>query len=105
MVAATKRRSARVVARMACNLAYEDALNAHPEWFERNQDGSPRPHSESPRLLATCMFSPYFSEQMPAIYREINQHYPIDGFFTNGWPSTRSEERRVGKEARSRRSP
>ena len=88
MVAATKRRSARVVARMDCNLAYEDALNAHPEWFERNQDGSPRPHSESPRLLATCMFSPYFSEQMPAIYREINQHYPIDGFFTNGWPST-----------------
>src|SRR5437762_12891395 len=73
---------------MDCNLAYEDALNAHPEWFERNQDGSPRPHSESPRLLATCMFSPYFSEQMPAIYREINQHYPIDGFFTNGWPST-----------------
>ena len=24
---------------------------------------------------------------MPAIYREINAHYAVDGFFTNGWPS------------------
>lgn len=88
MVAAMKRRQIRAVARMDCNLAYEDALKAHPEWFERNQDGSPRPHGESPWLFATCMFSTYFSEQMSAIYREINQHYPVDGFFTNGWPST-----------------
>jgi hypothetical protein len=88
MVGAVKRRQIRAVARMDCNLAYEDALKAHPEWFERNQDGSPRPHGESPWLFATCMFSTYFSEQMPAIYREINQHYPVDGFFTNGWPST-----------------
>jgi Hypothetical glycosyl hydrolase 6 len=88
MVAAMKRRRIRAVARMDCNLAYEDALKAHPEWFERNQDGSPRPHGESPWLFATCVFSTYFSEQMPAIYREINQQYPIDGFFTNGWPST-----------------
>ena len=88
MVAAMKRRRIRAVARMDCNLAYENALQAHPEWFERNQDGSPRRHGESPWLFATCMFSTYFSEQMPAIYREINQHYPVDGFFTNGWPST-----------------
>ncbi len=87
MVAVMKRRQIRAVARMDCNLAYEDALKAHPEWFERNQDGSPRPHGESPWLFATCMFSTYFSEQMPAIYREISQHYPVDGFFTNGWPS------------------
>jgi len=88
MVAAMKRRSIRAVARMDCNLAYEDALKGHPEWFERNRDGSPRPHAESPWLFSTCMFSTYFTQQMPAIYREINQHYPVDGFFTNGWPST-----------------
>src|SRR2546423_917906 len=88
MVAAMKKRGIRALARMDCNLAYEDALKAHPEWFERNSDGSPRPHTESPWLFATCMFSAYFSEQMPAIYREINQHYEVDGFFTNGWPST-----------------
>lgn len=88
LVAAMKRRNIRAVARMDCNLAYEDALKARPEWFERNQDGAPRPHAECPWLFATCMFSTYFTEQMSAIYREINQRYSIDGFFTNGWPST-----------------
>ena len=88
MVAAVKQRGIRAVARMDCNFAYEDALKAHPEWFERNSDGSSRPHPESPWLFSTCMFGSYFSEQMPAIYREINQRYAVDGFFTNGWPST-----------------
>jgi hypothetical protein len=87
MVAAVKRRNIRVVARMDCNYAYEEAFKAHPEWFERNRDGSPRRHNESTWLFKTCMFSPYFTEQMPAIYREINGRYPVDGFFTNGWPS------------------
>ena len=73
---------------MDCNYAYAEALKAHPEWFERNQDGSPRKHPESPWLYKTCMFSTYFTEQMPTIYREINRHYVVDGFFTNGWPST-----------------
>lgn len=88
MVAAVKKRNIRVVARMDCNYAYEEALKAHPEWFERNRDGLPRKHNESTWLYKTCMFSPYFTEQMPAIYREIYQRYPVDGFFTNGWPST-----------------
>ena len=65
---------------------YEPAVKAHPEWFEREEDGSLRPHGESTWLFKTCMFSPYFSEQMPAIYREINRRYQVDGFFTNGWP-------------------
>jgi len=88
LATATKSRNMRLVARMDCNYAYEDALRAHPEWFERNRDGSPRPHGESPWLYKTCMFGPYFTEQMAAIYREINRSYPVDGFFTNGWPST-----------------
>jgi hypothetical protein len=87
MVATVKKRGVRVVARMDCNYTYEEAFKAHPEWFERNKDGSPRKHPESPWLYKTCMFSTYFSEQMPAIYREINERYPVDGFFTNGWPS------------------
>jgi hypothetical protein len=87
MAAAVRRRGMRVVARMDCNYAYEEALRARPEWFERNRDGSPRPHGESTWLFKTCMFSPYFTEQMPAIYREMNRRYGPDGFFTNGWPS------------------
>lgn len=88
MALAAKKRGIRVVARMDCNWAYEEAWKAHPEWFERNRDGAPRKHNESPWLFKTCMFSTYFSEQMPAIYREMNKRYPVDGFFTNGWPST-----------------
>jgi hypothetical protein len=90
MAAAARKRGLRVVARMDCNQAYQEALDAHPEWFERNSDGSPRAHSECPWLFKTCMFSTYFTEQMPAIYREMNQRYAPDGFFTNGWPSTGS---------------
>jgi hypothetical protein len=85
---AARAKGIRVVARMDCNYAYETALTAHPEWFERNQDGSPRPHDESTWLFRTCMFGRYFTEQMPAIYREINHRYRVDGFFTNGWPGT-----------------
>ncbi len=88
LVAGTRAHGIRVVARMDCNFAYEPAVNAHPEWFERNEDGSLRPHGESTWLFKTCMFSPYFTEQMPAIYREINRRYQVDGFFTNGWPGT-----------------
>lgn len=88
LATAATARGMRVVARMDCNYAYEDALQAHPEWFERNEDGSPRRHGESTWLFKTCMFGPYFSEQMPAIYREIDRRYPVAGFFTNGWPST-----------------
>jgi hypothetical protein len=90
MLNAMNRRGLRVVARMDCNLAYEQALAARPEWFERNRDGSPRKHNEAPWLSRTCMFSSYFTEQMPAIYREINNRYKVDGFFTNGWPGTGS---------------
>lgn len=88
MAAAARKRNIRVVARMDCNYAYQEALLAHPEWFERNRDGSVRRQRECPWLFQTCMFSTYFTEQMPAIYREINQRYTPDGFFTNGWPST-----------------
>jgi hypothetical protein len=88
LTTAARKRGLRVVARMDCNYAYEEAFQAHPEWFEYNTDGSPRRHAECPWLYKTCMFSTYFTEQMPAIYREINQLYSPDGFYTNGWPGT-----------------
>ncbi len=88
MAAAARARGIRVVARMDCNYSWEEALQAHPEWFERDRDGQPRRHNESTWLFKTCMFSPYYTEQMPAIYREIGKRYAVDSFFTNGWPST-----------------
>ena len=85
---AAKQRNMRVIARLDCNYAYEEAWKAHPEWFELRPDGQPVRHNESPWLYKTCMFSSYFTDQMPAIIREINSLYDVDGFFTNGWPST-----------------
>ncbi len=92
LTTAARKRNLRIVARMDCNFAYEEAFQAHPEWFEYNTDGSPRRHSECPWLYKTCMFSTYFTEQMPSIYREINQLYAPDGFYTNGWPGTEALE-------------
>ncbi len=89
---AARKRHMRVVARMDCNYAYQEAFQAHPEWFQYNADGSPRRHPECTWLYKTCMFGTYFTEQMPAIYREINQLYSPDGFYTNGWPGTEALE-------------
>jgi hypothetical protein len=85
---AAKARGMRVVARLDCNLAYEEALKTRPEWFVRRADGSAAPHAESTWLYQTCMFTSYFTEQIPAIIREVNSLYDVDGFFTNGWPGT-----------------
>ncbi len=92
MVSAARKKKMRVVARMDCNFAYEEAFQAHPEWFQRNADGSPARHAECHWLYKTCMFGNYFTDQMPAIYREINQRYSPDGFYTNGWPGTEALE-------------
>ena len=83
---AAKARGIRVVGRLDCNFAWEEAWKAHPEWFERNANGEPVRHDQSTWLYKTCMYSTYFTEQMPAIIREINEFYDVDGFFTNGWP-------------------
>src|ERR1019366_5320879 len=60
---AAKARGIRVVARLDCNLAYQETLQLRPEWFVRSADGQPVKHSESPWLFQTCMFSTYFTEQ------------------------------------------
>jgi hypothetical protein len=83
---AAKKRGIRVLARMSPDLEWEDALKPHPEWFEKNERGEFARHTEDPRLYRTCMFSTYFTEHIPAIMREVNSRYDVDGIFTNGWP-------------------
>jgi len=83
---AAKKRGIRVLARMSPDLEWEDALKPHPEWFEKNERGEFARHTEDARLYRTCMFSTYFTEHIPAIMREVNSRYDVDGIFTNGWP-------------------
>jgi hypothetical protein len=83
---AAKNRGMRVVARMSPDLNWEDALDAHPEWAMRHQDGSVQHSTEEPLLFKTCMFSSYMDDYVPAIIREVNSLYDVDCFYTNGWP-------------------
>ena len=85
-VAAAKKRGMRVVARMSPDLNWGDALEAHPEWAMRNQDGSVQHSGEDPRLFKTCMFTSYMDDYVPAIMREVNSLYDVDCFYANGWP-------------------
>ena len=85
-ITAAKKRGMRVVARMSPDLNWGDALDAHPEWAMRHQDGSVQYSGEEPRLFKTCMFSTYMDDYVPAIMREVNSLYDVDCFYTNGWP-------------------
>jgi hypothetical protein len=81
-----KRRGLRVIARMSPDLNWKEALTAHPEWFQRDAGGKEVALTEDPRLFRTCMFTSYMTDYMPAIMREINSLYDVDGLFTNAWP-------------------
>lgn len=83
---AAKQRGIRVIARLSPDFQWEDALTAHPEWFRRDATGHPVPHEPVPGLFNTCPFSTHHTEQIPAIMREINARYDVDGMFTNAWP-------------------
>ena len=84
--AAAKQRGIRVIARFSPDLQWGDALDAHPEWYRRDAAGHPVEHVPVPGLFNTCPFTAYHTEQMPAIMREINARYDVDGLFTNAWP-------------------
>ena len=84
--AAAKKRGIRVIARMSPDLNWGEALNAHPEWFQRDAQGNPVTLPVEEKLYLTCMFSTYMTDYMTAIMKEINSLYDVDGLFTNGWP-------------------
>jgi Hypothetical glycosyl hydrolase 6/Beta-galactosidase trimerisation domain len=87
-VRAAKARGIRVYGRMSPDIQWTDPklLEVHPLWFRRNKDGGLQ--SSAPNIAFTCQFSGQFSEQQPAIIRELNARYDIDGIYMNGWPTT-----------------
>jgi hypothetical protein len=85
-IAALKQRNIRAIARFSPDLNWREVLEARPEWFKRDKAGNPVASREEPELFETCTFTSYFTEHMPAIMREVNSRYPVDGFYTNGWP-------------------
>ena len=84
--AAAKRRGMRVIARVETNWAHQTVLDARPEWFERDERGNAVAQAECPWIYHTCMFSSFYTDQVPAMLREVSSRYDVDGFFTNSWP-------------------
>ncbi len=84
--AAARKRGIHAIARMSPDLNWEDATQAHPEWFRRDAQGNIARSGEDQRLFFTCMFTTYMTDYIPAIMREINSLYDVDGHFTNAWP-------------------
>lgn len=85
---AAKKRGIRVIGRLSPDLQWEEVLAQRPEWFMRDREGKPVPvFSHAPGLFQTCMFTTYFAEFTPAVMREINARYEVDGLYANGWPN------------------
>ena len=86
-VRAAKKRGLYVYGRMSPDIQWTDPklLEAHPLWFRRNEDGSLQ--QPAPDIAYTCIFSEHYTKQQPAIIRELNANYEIDGVYMNGWPT------------------
>ena len=84
---AAKDRGIRVYGRLSPDVQWLDPklLEAHPLWFRRDKDGNLL--SPAPDIAFTCQFGGQFSEFHPAIMRELNARYDLDGMYMNGWPT------------------
>ncbi len=71
-----------VFARMDSNRAHEEFYKAHPDWFAIDANGKPYKAAD---LYIACVNSPYYSEHLPAILREIASDYHPEGFTDNSW--------------------
>lgn len=95
-VAAAKARGIKVMARFSIDIAKSALADKHPAWFCRTEDGalvkrslvgSPDDPSASSEFAPTCQFSDYYTAFVPALWNEVLARYPVDGIYTNGWPS------------------
>jgi hypothetical protein len=86
-VRAAKKRGLYVYGRMSPDIQWTDPklLEVHPLWFRRTEDG--RLQQPAPDIAYTCIFSEHYAKQQPAIIRELNANYEIDGVYMNGWPT------------------
>ncbi|MEO5593691.1 MAG: beta-galactosidase [Chitinophagaceae bacterium] len=71
-----------VFARMDSNRADETFYQAHPGWFTVDGTGNPYKADD---LYISCINSPYYTEHIPAILREIATLYHPEGFTDNSW--------------------
>ena len=83
IVAAAREEGLVVLARMDSNRVAQDFYEAHPDWICRDIDGEPIRQADK---FVTCIGSPYYSEFLPDVMREIIERSHPDGFTDNSWP-------------------
>ena len=71
-----------VLARMDSSKAREPLYQAHPDWFTIDAAGRPYRSGE---FYLSCINSPYFSEWLPDILREIITRSHPEGITDNNW--------------------
>ncbi|MBS1660532.1 MAG: beta-galactosidase [Bacteroidetes bacterium] len=79
---AAKKDGLAVFARMDSNRAHEEFYRAHPGWFAVDSNGKPYKAAD---LYIACINSPYYSEHIPAVLKEIATLYHPEGFTDNSW--------------------
>ena len=82
IVLAAREEGLKVIARMDSNRVAEDFYTAHPDWICLDSKGQPYRQADK---YVTCINSPYYSEYLPLIMREIIQRSQPDGFSDNSW--------------------
>lgn len=82
-VAAARQDGLAVVARFDVQKAWLKYAQPHPEWFERNQDGSLRIASHD--MACLCPNGPFYRDVIPQLLREVIEKYHPDGFSDNSW--------------------
>jgi Hypothetical glycosyl hydrolase 6/Beta-galactosidase trimerisation domain len=96
-VHALRKRNIRIVGRLSIDVAQTRLAIAHPEWFRRTANDAlviptigtdPEDPASSADYAATCQFSSYYTDFVPALIQEITSRYDIDGIYSNGWPGT-----------------
>lgn len=88
IVAAAREEGLSVIARMDSNRVAEDFYRAHPDWIAVDLEG--RPYRQADKYV-TCINSPYYSEYLPEVMREIIGRSSPDGFADNSWAGIRRE--------------
>ncbi len=71
-----------VIARMDSNRVSRAFFEAHPDWICRDADGAPHQLSDK---FVTCVASPYYTQFLPDVLREIIARSAPDGFADNSW--------------------
>jgi hypothetical protein len=71
-----------VVARMDSNRVSDAFYRAHPDWICLDAEGKPYRQADK---FVTCINSPYYTEYLPDVMREIIARSSPDGFTDNSW--------------------